>query len=208
MENKKNNCLLLILSLPLLLLNSCGPASFSDVMAYKAHVKANDELVQQKEFNKIAYTVNYVPNAIIALRDLDAGKAVSRDSFNHYLDKTRDRIYFSFTISDVEGSYKIREEIDSKKEYSYDLSYFNQVLEKNVQLLIDDEDSLQTAFVHLEPVSSLKPMFRCFVSFDLAQHPKINKGFTFVVNDHLFGNGNIKFYYDQASINDLPTLKL
>jgi hypothetical protein len=208
MEKKKNKFPLLCLLLAGLGLNSCSPASFNDVAGYKAFIKADEELVKQKELSKISYTISYVPNTMIALRDLDAGAAVSPDQFYSYLDKTKDRVYFNFTISDAEGSDRIRQEIESKKKYSYDLSYFSQVMEKNVQLLIDDKDSLQGAFVHMEPVTGLQPAFRFFVSFDITQHPKIDKGFTFVLNDHLFGNGNIKFYYDQSSINDLPTLKL
>jgi hypothetical protein len=208
MEKKKNKQLLLCLLLVGFGLNSCSPDSFDNAEGYKAFIKADAELVKQKELSNIAYTISYVPNAMIALRDLDAGEAVSPDKFYSYLEKTKDRVYFNFTISDAAGSNRIRQEIESRKNYSYDLSYFSQVMEKNVQLLIGDRDSLQGAFVHMEPVSGLRPAFRFFVSFDIAQHPNIDKGFTFVLNDHLFGNGNIKFYYDPSSINDLPTLKL
>ena len=195
-----------LLSGMLLMLLSCGRQRTASAEEYRALIAHNDDLTKSKEFGQIHYSATYIPGEIIALRNIAPGQAGMKDSLRAGIAKTKNTIYFSLTIADAEGSYKIKEQINSKQDYGYDLSYFSQVIQENLQLELSDEEYVSCAFVHMEPVTSLKPVFKFFIAFDTEGRKMPEKGFTFVLNDHLFRNGRIKLFYSKDIIGDLPVL--
>lgn len=174
--------------------------------AYMQYLNSSESgLMLSKEYNQISYKLKMQPAGYLAIANSGASIKTQAD-FKASLNNYKEQMNFILLIQDAEKSnHRVKSMVFNKQEYGTILAYANTDL-KNDIVLIQERDTLYCRMLHLESANSLQPILRLSLSFN-----GINanaKEFTLILNDNIFNNGPIKFYYSKKVMENLPDLKL
>jgi hypothetical protein len=183
---------------------SCSKSklSASEYIAYMNDLE--NGYVCRRTFNGINYkTVMQTPEMII----LRSGRQVSDPiNFNKNVDEQKGNLNFVFTISDDDGSNRVKEMVFDQSKYGGILRYSNSMINEDFKLL-QGNDTVYCALVHLEPANSINPMLRLTVAFSGIDQNS-TEDLTLFFNDNIFMNGPLKFHFDKKIFLNKPEIIL
>lgn len=206
MEIQLNNLHKVLFVLGLSLSFSCSDSTRLFPSEYKQFVNSDEcPLIQSKEINAIKYTVRLQPPELTALNCV--GDSIKTESdFSRHLTYYADKMNVILLIGDAdESEHLVKKTIFDPTKFHSILSYANTKLAEEV-ILVQDDDTLYTSLIHLEPANSMQPFLRISMNFH-GVNPNA-KAYTIVFNDNIFQSGPMKFRYSSELFKELPTLKI
>ncbi len=194
--------------LAVMLMNSCGPSELGPE-AYMAYCNdGSKELIQERDFNNIRYTLKYEPVEYKALKEvMDNGSPSDYSKFENIKKEYEGLVYFVFKIENP-GSKK--SPIKSLVKSNEDLSRINQYCQSQLESNFYAESNgikIPCAIFHMEEDHSLMNFNLVSFAFDTSKIDQ-DKDLTVVFDDPFFSSGTIKFNVSKNSFTRLPKLKL
>lgn len=198
----------ILFCLIVMLMHSCGPSALGPE-AYMAYCNdGSKELIQQRDFNNIRYTLKYEPVDYKALREImDNGTSSDYAEFEKVRKEYDGLVYFVFKIENP-GSKK--SPIKSLVKNNEDLSRINQYCQSQLESNFYAESNgikISCAIFHLEEDHSLMNFNLVSFAFDASKIDR-EKDLTVVFDDPFFNSGAIKFNISKNTFTGLPKLKL
>lgn len=198
----------ILFCLIVMLMHSCGPSALGPE-AYMAYCNdGSKELIQQRAFNNIRYTLKYEPVDYKALKELrDNGSSSGYAEFENIRKEYEGLVYFVFKIENA-GSEK--SPIKSLVKNNEDLSRINQYCQSQLESNFYAESNgikVPCAIFHMEEDHSLMNFNLISFAFDISKIDQ-EKDFTVVFDDPFFNSGTIKFNVSKNTLTRLPKLKL
>lgn len=198
----------ILLFLIALLVHGCGPSELGPE-AYMAYCNdGSKELIQQRDFDNIRYTLKYEPVDYKALKELkDNGGSTDYAEFENIKKEYDGLVYFVFKMEN-RGSKK--SPIKSLVKSNEDLSRINQYCQSQLESNFYAESNgikIPCAIFHMEEDHSLMNFNLVSFAFDKSKIDQ-DKDLIVVFDDPFFNSGAIKFNISKNSFTSLPKLKL
>lgn len=191
-----------------MLVHSCGPSVLGPE-SYMAYCNdGSKELIQERDFNNIRYTLKYEPVDYKALKEIR-----DNESFSDYAEFEKIKkeyeglVYFVFRIENP-GSEK--SPIKSLVKSHEDLARINQYCQSQLEGNFYAESNgikVPCAIFHMEEDHSLMNFNLVSFAFDSSKIDQ-DKDLTVVFDDPFFNSGTIKFNFSKNFFTRLPKLKL
>ena len=206
MEIRLNKLLRVLLVHGLALTFSCSDQNCLILEEYRQYLNSEEcPLNTSKEINDIKYAVRVQPPQLTLMNSVGDSIKTELD-FNRYLKYYMDKWNVVLLISDADQSdHLVKRTIFDQAKFQAILSYANTELAENV-MLVQDNDTLYTSLIHLEPANSMQPLLRISMNFQ-GNNPNA-ESYTIIFNDDIFQNGPMKFRYTSEQFKNLPTLKI
>lgn len=183
--------------------DTSGKPYFDDKTEFVQWTETEVEFKATKKLGDFMYTLQMISSDQMAMQELRgdlSNKAKFDEAKSHY----SELLYFKLNISnDKHQGELLKFNLESQAEYSERIKYcafnFNKDLE-----LITGIDTVPCALHEYERTFNLQTGLNFLLAF-----PKrdFKKGATVALQDRLFENGIIKFFF-KKSINDLPYFKI
>lgn len=198
----KNNILFIIL---VIALTSCQRRKILPESEYVKYLNSSKSgLTITKFLNGIRYNLKMQPGELLAILNTSENTNNSLN-YTEALKKYASQINFVFVIDDEQDNdNRVKLSVFNKEIYGNLLGYANTELIKDIHL-VQGNDTLSCALVHMEPANSIQPVLRLALAFNGVDTAK--KECTLIFNDNLFNNGPLKFHYPRDVFEQLPKLK-
>lgn len=166
--------------------------------------KKNSLLHKQKNIAGINYTLSFIPQELMAMREV--GENVSSKEINAALAHYSDMNYFDFQI-DIPGynDELLKYRVDGKGNYEQRLKYCSFAIQNDLKILLNSKDTIDCGLVHYEREFNLAPRVKFVVAFPKWKE-NINE-ITFLFDDNLFNQGYIKLSMNNKNIINAPKLQ-
>lgn len=191
-----------------MLMHGCGPSELGPE-AYMAYCNdGSKDLIQERDFNNIRYTLKHEPLEYKALKELRDNGAVSDYSEFEKIRKEYDGLLYFVLKIENPGSKK--SPIKSLVKSHEDLARINQYCQSQLESNFYAESNgmkIPCAIFHMEEDHSLMNFNMVSFAFD-ANKIDQDKDLTVVFDDPFFNSGTIKFNVSKKSFTRLPKLKL
>lgn len=182
-----------------------GRSSLTEAEYIRYINEEENGFIRNKEVNGISYEIRLNSPELMALKQ-NHFASVPRKTIAQEIKKYEDALYFDLIIKDTKSSIKVKEFVYEYTLKSQLLSYINTEFQKDMRL-VEGEDTISCAVMHMEPLSKLRPELRFSLSFR-KNLQAAKQDLQFVLTDEIFKNGPVKFSFDETDLNYLPTLKL
>lgn len=184
----------------------CGKRMVLSPEKYLQYINSEkSNLIVENILNNVSYTAKLQTPEFIAISN-SGDKIKNQSDFINEIKYYKNKLNFIFLISDQKNQgNKVKEVLFNKEEYSSFLAYANTDLKNDFKLL-NGNDTLFCAMVHMEAANSVAPTIRLTIGFSAIDTNRI-KEYTLVFNDNLFRNGPLKFQYSEEAFNNLPEIK-
>ncbi len=187
------------------LLSSCGRHKL-EAKEYIKWVDESEILSSTKVIGNIEFTMRYIPAEYMLLKEIAAGKNVSKEVFNQKLKEQSKLIYINLQVKDLDShSEAIRSGVRSMEDLSQKINHMSFNAQKDFELI--QCDSLKKCVLyHFER------------SYDLASHNKIVMAFEnnghcesdikLKYDDQVFDTGIINLVITKEQLAEVPALDL
>ena len=194
----------------LLILSACSnsgrKANPKEFMRWEQ--RHHDLLKAEKEINGITYTLNYIPNEWMVLRNYDLEKRNDLDSIKQMINQVKQQ-YFTFKIGPSKGNKDILyHQIKSNAEYDKRILYYAFEV-KNDLLLVEGKDTLRCLDSHFERTYGLTPYITLNLVFPEAlpgEQLLREQDIHFIFEDVVFNSGRIRLMIPKENLKKIPIL--
>ena len=178
-----------------------------DINEFVQEQKHNTNLNYSKKINDINYTLNYISNEQMALKqinDLSSLNQVQFDSIVHNYDSL---LFFNLEISidnfnDDLLKYNLKGDVEFN--YSQLVEYYSFKMQKDINLVQNNRDTIPCVLYHYERNYGISPKTTIMLGFK----PVSLKNMVFVYENKHLNTGTIKFAIQEKEIVNHPHIKI
>lgn len=205
---KKNIYALALLWLAAGLSAGCGKKRMA-VSEYQRYITdAQNGLKIEREQNNLKTEFSLEPLEWQALKASLADKAVDREKFDRYKEENKGMLQFSFKVY-LPEKLPLYDYFATKYENPQEaLLYAEYDMKDDFRLATAPGDSLPAIAVHHQPSFGLKPYEEFLVLFKSADPHIQDKPLSVHYHDHLFGLHTLAYTFDEATMANIPVLKI
>ena len=193
--------LTIILSL-FLLLACTRSLSVSDYAAWCSDPE--NGLVTKKESGKFKFELEYRPQELVALQNLNDDIS-NKDAFDNELRELSGFQFFNFKISGKGTTDFLKTGVSDQSEYYQRLAYFSSFAQPDF-FLVEGKDTLACSMYHFERNYGISPFQTILLGFDNSKTSIEDK--KLIYEDKTLGIPSVQMEIPAKKIKKIPNLKL
>ena len=161
----------------------------------------------EKKINEVNYKLKYISNEEMALRNVNDIELLNQTRFDSILKDYDSLVFFNLEIS-IDDFYEdiLKYKLDGDVEFNYSqlVEYYSFKMQKDIQLVQNEKDTIPCALYHYERNFGVSPKTNIMIGFKL----KNTKNLTFVYENKHLRTSIIKIAIKEEDILKHPHIKI
>lgn len=157
---------------------------------------------KEKNIGTINIAVQYKTPQYIAIKER---RMTDADSINNITAKLEGMQYYTirYNLEGMQGDI-MKYDLHSEQEYFERLNYMSYGLQNDIKV-VEGKDTLSCVLFNHARNYGISPVTEIVAGFE--ENKKVGISKEFIIDEHAFGLGTLKFTFDKSDLADLPELK-